>query len=190
MTSIQTPEQPETNNTMTRRGFMMKSLWSLSAITTVILSVPVIGVLLEPLFRSFPVEWRRVGRIQDFKEGETVLVTFKDASVLPWTGETSKTASWLRKTTAGKFIAFSVNCTHLGCPVRWIPDAGIFLCPCHGGSYNQDGTYAAGPPPADLQKYPVRIRDGFVEIQASEVPITNLRVRRNDKTQKIMDVDR
>lgn len=173
-----------------RRDFLMKSLWGLSGISVVLASIPVVGVLLEPLFRVFPVEWRRVGKVDDFKTGETVLVSFKDASILPWSGETSKTASWLRRTIDDKFIAFSVNCTHLGCPVRWMPDAGIFLCPCHGGVYNQDGTYAAGPPPGDLSRYPVRVRNGYVEIQASEVPITNLRPKSREKNKETMDLDR
>ncbi|MGE5423990.1 MAG: ubiquinol-cytochrome c reductase iron-sulfur subunit [Syntrophothermus sp.] len=168
----------EKDNKMNRRAFLIKSLWGLSAVTTTLLAIPVVGVLLEPLFRVFPIEWRRVGRVEDFKAGQTVLVSFKDATILPWSGETSKTASWLRRTYDDKFQAFSVNCTHLGCPVRWIEDAGLFLCPCHGGVYNQDGSYAAGPPPGDLPRYPVRIRDGYVEIQASEVPITNLRMKK------------
>lgn len=175
--------EKNTDKKIDRRKFLIKGLWGLSAVTTVLFTIPVLGVLLEPLYRLFPVEWRRVGKPDDFKIGETVLVTFKDASVLPWSGETSRTASWLRRLNTNDFIAFSVNCTHLGCPVRWLPEAGIFLCPCHGGVYNMDGSYAAGPPPADLTKYPVRIRDGYVEIQASEVPITNLRVKKNDKTQ-------
>jgi menaquinol-cytochrome c reductase iron-sulfur subunit len=25
-------------------------------------------------------------------------------------------------------VAFSINCTHLGCPVRWLPDANLFMC--------------------------------------------------------------
>ncbi|MEJ2053240.1 MAG: Rieske (2Fe-2S) protein [Calditrichaceae bacterium] len=96
------------------------------------------------------------------------------ASPLPWSGKVSETASWLRRVSDNSFIAFSINCAHLGCPVRWIEDAELFLCPCHGGVYNKDGSYAAGPPPHGLRKYPVRVRDGNVEIEASAIPITNL----------------
>ena len=32
-----------------------------------------------------------------------------------------------------QFTAFGLNCSHLGCPVNWRPDAQLFLCPCHGG---------------------------------------------------------
>ncbi|HTX88355.1 MAG TPA: Rieske (2Fe-2S) protein, partial [Bacteroidales bacterium] len=157
-----------------RRDFLVKSLWGLGGVTGILLSIPVIGALLEPLFRESPVAWRRVGKVDDFRIGDTVLVHFRDASVLPWTGTTSQTASWLRRVSGDQFIAFSVNCAHLGCPLQWVANARIFLCPCHGGVYNEDGSYAAGPPPHDMSRYPVRIEDGWVEIKASPVPITNL----------------
>jgi menaquinol-cytochrome c reductase iron-sulfur subunit len=68
-------------------------------------------------------------------------------------------------------MAFTVNCAHLGCPVRWLPDARLFMCPCHGGVYYEDGRVAAGPPPHPLERYPVRVNDGQVEIQTEPIPI-------------------
>jgi len=58
------------------------------------------------------------------------------------------------------------------CPVRWLQDAKLFLCPCHGGVYYSSGETAAGPPPKPLPRYPVRVRNGKVEIQTSTLPIT------------------
>ena len=157
-----------------RRSFILKLLAIGTGITTIIVSIPVIGVFLGPLAKKKPESWREVGGVDDFTIGETVLVDFPNNASLPWTGTVSKTASWLRRVSAGQFIAFSVNCTHLGCPVHWLPDAEIFLCPCHGGVFNKDGSYAAGPPPKNLSQYPVRIRNNKVEILASPVPITTL----------------
>jgi len=157
-----------------RRSFLIRILWGASGIVAAAASVPMAGALLEPLFRKYPVAWRVVGKTDDFVVGQTVLVKFRSNSALPWTGVTSQTAAWLRRVSKDQFIAFSVNCTHLGCPVRWIQDAEMFMCPCHGGVYNKDGSYAAGPPPHDLPHYPVRIAGGQVEIQAVPVPITKI----------------
>ena len=157
-----------------RRSFILKLLAISGGITTILISIPVIGVILEPLARKKPETWRPVGKTEDFKIGKTVLVNFPNSSSLPWTGTVSKTASWLRRVSDDQFIAFSVNCTHLGCPVNWLPDAEIFLCPCHGGVYSKDGSYAAGPPPKSLYRYPVRIENNNVEILASPIPITTL----------------
>ena len=75
------------------------------------------------------------------------------------------------KETAERFIAFSAHCTHLGCPVRWMPEANLFLCPCHGGVYYGDGKVAAGPPPRPLFRFEVRVQDGQVQIKTAAIPI-------------------
>jgi menaquinol-cytochrome c reductase iron-sulfur subunit len=100
-----------------------------------------------------------------------VQVQFEDASPLPWAGVTARTAAWLRRDDASGFTAFSVHCTHLGCPVRWFAEARLFLCPCHGGVYYDDGSVAGGPPPKALARYPTRVRDGMVQILTSPIPI-------------------
>lgn len=162
------------NKITNRRKFLINVLLLLSSFVGVLLSIPVIGALLAPFFRKTPETWRNVGSVNKFEIGKTVLVKFKDASPLPWSGVTAQTASWLRRESKDEFIAFSVNCAHLGCPVRWIADAELFLCPCHGGVYNKDGSYAAGPPPHGLAKYPVRVKNNNVEILSSPIPITNI----------------
>ncbi|HKJ44042.1 MAG TPA: Rieske (2Fe-2S) protein [Sunxiuqinia sp.] len=164
----------EDKKVIKRRSFIMKVLWGFSAIIGLLTVIPVVGALFAPLFRKTPQAWRIVGNIDDFEVGKTVLVKYENANPLPWSGLSSESASWLHRESKDKFIAFAINCTHLGCPVRWMPDAEIFLCPCHGGVYNKDGSYAAGPPPHGLNKYPVRIKGNKVEIQTSPVPITNL----------------
>ena len=107
-------------------------------------------------------------RIRHRRDGERGL---RGRVATPWAGVTARTAAWLRRDDQEKFTAFSVHCTHLGCPVRWVADAQLFLCPCHGGVYYRDGTVSAGPPPRKLPQYPVRVHDGQVEILTSPIPI-------------------
>jgi menaquinol-cytochrome c reductase iron-sulfur subunit len=154
-----------------RRRFLTRLSLALSGVVGAVLGLPVLGFLLAPLTRKEPRVWRAVGRVHDFTIGETVNVRFEDASALPWSGVTARTAAWLRRDDETHFTAYSVHCTHLGCPVRWMADAQLFLCPCHGGVYYADGTVSAGPPPKRLPTYPVRVRAGQVEIQTSPIPI-------------------
>ncbi len=128
--------------------------------------VPALGMFLGPWLERAPQPWRSVGPVDKFKVGETVDVSIQDNSTIPWTGITGQTAVWLRRDSESQFVAFAVNCTHLGCPVRWEAGAELFLCPCHGGVYYSDGSVAAGPPPRALNRYPVRVNNGVVEIQA------------------------
>lgn len=157
---------------LTRRDFLQVVSVGLGGLAAALVSIPVIGALISPLLNQPPEAWRAVGKVDDFKVNETVEVTFTDASPMPWAGVSAKTAAWLRRVSQDQFVAFSVDCTHLGCPVRWLADADLFLCPCHGGVYYQDGSVAAGPPPKPLVQYPVRIHNGQVEIQTNPIPIT------------------
>jgi Rieske Fe-S protein len=37
------------------------------------------------------------------------------------------------------------TCTHLGCPVAWVPGDNRFECPCHGSQFNRDRSVYRGP---------------------------------------------
>ncbi len=155
---------PETPEEISRRRFLERICIGVGAIGAAIVSIPVIGFIVAPLFRSTPGTWRPVGRADQFRVGTTTAVKFQDASPLPWAGVTANVAAWLRRESETEFTAFAVNCTHLGCPVRWLEGAELFLCPCHGGVYYKDGAVASGPPPQPLPRFPVRVRGGRVEI--------------------------
>ena len=115
-----------------------------------------------------------MGTVDQFELNTTSLVKFINADPKAYAGITAKSAAWLRRETEKEFIAFSANCTHLGCPVRWEADAELFMCPCHGGVYYKDGTVAAGPPPKHLTQYEVRVYKGEVQIKTAPLPITNI----------------
>lgn len=155
---------------LSRRSLLSKIATLAGSVAAAIVAVPSIAFLLG--LRKAPQIWRQVGKVSDFQVGQTVEVSFSDASSLPWAGVTAQTAAWLRRESADQFLAFSINCTHLGCPVRWLPDAGLFMCPCHGGVFYSDGSVASGPPPKPMVTYPVRVNQGAVEILASPLPIT------------------
>lgn len=168
---IEQTEARDDPATISRRGFLAKLSIAVGGLGAALVGIPVAGFLLAPLLRRAPTFWRPVGAVGNFQVGETVRVTFLDPSPLPWAGVTANTAAWLRRQSEQEFVAFAVNCTHLGCPVRWLPDAELFMCPCHGGVFYYDGSVAAGPPPRALTRYDVRVRDGQVEILAGPPPI-------------------
>lgn len=162
---------PATAHDIARRQLLGKMSLAVGVVGGAAISFPGIAFVVAPIFRDAPREWRSVGKVSAFKVGETVNVVFEDASPLPWAGVTSRTSAWLRRVDGDEFVAFSVNCAHLGCPVRWMENARLFMCPCHGGVYYEDGRVAAGPPPHPLTRYPVRVRGGEVEIRTDPIPI-------------------
>jgi menaquinol-cytochrome c reductase iron-sulfur subunit len=167
--SMQGNERPDLPG---RRDFLSIIGLGLGALIGAAVTLPVVGFVLAPLLRKSPEIWRSVGSADSFEVGKTVEVTIEDSSSLPWAGVTAKTGVWLRRDNSSRFTAFSLNCSHLGCPVRWVADANLFMCPCHGGVYYADGAVAAGPPPRGLTRYPVRVRAGQVQIRTTPIPIT------------------
>ena len=163
----QTDETP-----LSRRRFLTWLSVSLGGIATAVLAVPVLSFVLDPFFGRKKQYWRGVGAVDNFKVGTTTEVSFANARSTPWENGFARTAAWLQRRSESEFVAFSINCAHLGCPVRWVAESELFMCPCHGGVYYKDGTVAAGPPPRPLAQYPVRLKNGQVEIQTSPVPIT------------------
>jgi menaquinol-cytochrome c reductase iron-sulfur subunit len=172
METHQEGHAPEQAECVSRRNFFTKLCIALSGVCAVILGVPVVAFIVAPLFRKTPDKWITLGKIDEYEVGKTVNVSFMDPSPLQWAGITAKSSAWLRRVSEMEFIAFSVNCTHLGCPVRWLADAELFMCPCHGGVYYKDGTVAAGPPPRPLIRYQVQVVNDEVQIRSMAIPIT------------------
>lgn len=155
-----------------RRDFMISICAAAGGLVTLILAIPFIGFLLAPLLRNVQRQWRSVGPVGNFKPGDMVLVSIADPSPLPWSGLEAKSAAYVRRIDENRWQAFSIHCTHLGCPVRWLKEAEMFMCPCHGGVYYADGSVAAGPPPRHLVHIETRERDGQLELLTTPVPIT------------------
>jgi Rieske Fe-S protein len=58
-----------------------------------------------------------------------------------------------RKEIMSKLNVLSNSCAHLGCPVRWMAEKQLYLCPCHGGLYDINGGWVGGPPPRGMYRY-------------------------------------
>jgi Rieske Fe-S protein len=160
-------------NGLTRRGLLMKIGIALNGMVATALAVPIVQFVFSSVTRSRSdgyLSWLPIGRVNDFPEGETRLATFRNPYETPTDGKTAETACWVRRIDGEQFQVFAVNCAHLGCPVRWFPQSGLFMCPCHGGAYYRDGSRASGPPERGLFEYPIKIQDGVITIQAGELP--------------------
>ena len=160
-------------STLSRRSLLMKVGILFNGLAAAALAVPIVGYLLSAVSRGHAngyLAWVPLGRVNDFPEGETSLATFRNPYVMPTDGKTVDTACWVRRIAGDRFQVFAVNCAHLGCPVRWFQQSGLFMCPCHGGAYYQDGSRASGPPERGLFEYPHRVENGLIAIQAGELP--------------------
>ncbi|HVO99781.1 MAG TPA: Rieske 2Fe-2S domain-containing protein [Bryobacteraceae bacterium] len=148
-----------------------------NGVVGVVLGIPVVRYILSPVTRgrqSGYQSWISLGSIDQFPSGQTRLATYRNPVANASDGETAEIACWVRHTDGDHFQVFAINCAHLGCPVRWFPQSGLFMCPCHGGAYYADGSRASGPPERGLFEYPFKILDGKLQIQAGEMPTPGL----------------
>jgi menaquinol-cytochrome c reductase iron-sulfur subunit len=171
---------------MSRRDLMAKIGLLLNGAAVVILATPVVGYLLGPIVRGDGGRYRKwinLGELDEFPEGQTRLAKYKNPISNPWDGETDDIPCWVRRLQGESFQVFAINCAHLGCPVRWFPQSSLFMCPCHGGVYYQDGSRASGPPPRGLFEYKYKVEGGRLMIEAGQLPTlstnASLRARSN-----------
>ena len=160
-------------STMTRRGLFMKIGILLNGAVATALAVPIVQYLVSSVTRARGngyLSWVRLGSVSEFPAGETRLATFRNPYETPTDGKTADTSCWVRRIEGDQFQVFAVNCAHLGCPVRWFPQSGLFMCPCHGGAYYRDGSRASGPPERGLFEYPYKVENGVITIHAGELP--------------------
>jgi cytochrome b6-f complex iron-sulfur subunit len=135
---------------MNRRGFL-KFLAS-------ILGLSALGAFLYPLSRFLtPSEATGKAKPITIPQSELPVDAMKELLVMG-------TPSIIIHTKDKGYIALSRVCTHLGCLVNYDKARQIFICPCHGGTFDLEGNVISGPPPLPLPRYAVKVADGNIVI--------------------------
>jgi len=156
---------------VSRRSLLMRFGVGLSALAGALMGVPAVGFVLSSFARAKSSrQWVSLGPLELFPRQETRLIVYQNPSTTPWDGDTAHVPCWVRRIDDEKFQVFAINCTHLGCPVRWFPESRLFMCPCHGGAFYEDGAHASGPPPRGLFEYQHKVQDGNLMVVGGHVP--------------------
>jgi menaquinol-cytochrome c reductase iron-sulfur subunit len=136
-------------------------------------TLPALGFALGPIFSRVPFAWQAIGQPDDFTQST---YNTKVLTIVQGIGEAGYSIAYVRKRDPAidteppdkynQYVALSSRCMHLGCPVRFVPAAERFICPCHGGVYDFRGMVAGGPPVRPLDRFYTRTNDstGLVEI--------------------------
>ena len=160
---------------LSRRGMLMKLGLLFNGAVGLLLAVPIVRYVFSPVIRERRLgyeSWLSLGPLAQFPPGETRLAEYRNPVANASDGETANIPCWVRRVAGEKFQVFAINCAHLGCPVRWFPQSGLFMCPCHGGVYYSDGSRASGPPERGLFEYRYKVEQGRLLIDAGEMPTT------------------
>ena len=156
---------------VSRRRFLFGIGAALNLVAATLLAIPVIRYVFSSFRRNVASQsWIMLGALKNFPENQTRLATYRNPYTRPWDGTTANIPCWVRRLTGEKFQVFAINCTHLGCPVRWFEESHLFMCPCHGGAYYDDGSHASGPPPRGLYEYEYKIEQGQLWVRGGQLP--------------------
>lgn len=178
--------EPAPGERFPRNKFLEGATLGLGAVIGGIVTLPAVGFALLPAFVKQGAHGVDLGPLDAFPEGKYVVATFMRD---PAKGEISRMTAFIRNNglLEGKpsFTCISNRCAHLGCPVQTggplfenqkkvektangdvtlipaLPAAG-FICPCHGGAYDQEGNRTAGPPVRGLDRFEFLIRNGHL----------------------------
>jgi len=182
MPTEKTPKAPAVPQ---RRSFFELLTILVGAVATLALAIPLVGYLLGPLLKKKETPTVDLGPVTDYPVGETRLKNFDNPIRQPWDGMTANTGVYVRRLREdaeqkGAFQIFAINCAHLGCPVTWFPQSGLFMCPCHGGVYYANGDHASGPPPRGLFQINPKVNNGRLYIEAPHLPTLQDTLRKGD----------
>jgi Rieske Fe-S protein len=108
----------------------------------VILGLPALAFLLDP--RNRPArenDFKTVARLTDLPLGKPRQVVIRDLCRDAWTVHPDDVIGrvWLVRRADDQIDAFTSTCPHLGCSINFAEKEKLFLCPCHGGTFDLDG---------------------------------------------------
>lgn len=135
---------PKTAPALPRRQFL-HWLWGLPLIATV--------VQLGGMIAAFGLPRKKAGSFG-------TIIDIGPLNELPAATDSPRHHSrgkfWLINTEEG-LIAVANTCTHLDCLFNWNPEAGLFVCPCHGSQFDRGGRVVSGPATRNLDRFPLLI---------------------------------
>jgi menaquinol-cytochrome c reductase iron-sulfur subunit len=147
-----------------RRQFARAGTFVAGGVVGVSLLVPIVGFLASPLFGpGRPLVERRLGDVGDLanREPRRFVVDFPEGA---WGTQELPYGVWVVRF-GSRLKVFSNICTHMQCAVRYEPRLRQFLCPCHGGLYDLEGTNVGGPPPRPLPEYEHRLQGSVLFVR-------------------------
>jgi len=163
--------QTDQRHAASRRSILLRLGAGLTGLGAALTGVPIVGFVFSAFTRPKHAQsWISLGSIDQFPVQETRLAVYRNPSTRPWDGDSAHVPCWVRRIDEQTFQVFAINCTHLGCPVRWFPGSRLFMCPCHGGAFYEDGARASGPPPRGLYEYQYRLEGGNLMVFGGYLP--------------------
>ena len=137
---------------LTRKDFLKLLNTFLTITGLAVIATPIVAYFFPAKLEEIPSEPVPVGPEEQLGPGESKTISYGRYPAL-----VINTSEGLR--------AYSAVCTHFACLVKWDPELGEIVCPCHEGYFDPlDGSVISGPPPTSLEAIKIEIVDGQIYI--------------------------
>lgn len=160
------------SKTMTeRRQFLSKCTNGLMTLIGALLGLPALGYVVAPTrgksTGGADASLADAGSLSKVPIGAWTSVPLEVVQQDGWERSRQKHAVWVRRDGASDsdVKVLSPICPHLGCPVNWHADRSEFVCPCHGGVFDQQGHFVSGPPPRSMDALEFEVRNGTLMVR-------------------------
>lgn len=124
---------------------------------------PMIGFATSPLSHKKKQRWVELMDESMIAPGEVKEVNYS-MRVVDGYHEVERAYTVFLRREEANVICIDPACTHLGCRVKYQSEQHRFICPCHGGVFDDSGVNKSGPPPKPLEQYPVKLENGKIWI--------------------------
>lgn len=148
-----------------RRNFLARTVIAVQAAIGAAVAVVVGGAALAPSFSAHRRRWQRAAALSELDALAPTPITLRLIRQDGYRQVVDRRVVYIQREAGGGVRVLDSTCTHLGCRTRYDPQATRFLCPCHGGVYDVDGSVLDGPPPAPLRRLDARVDGADVVVQ-------------------------
>ena len=148
----------------TRRSFYSAVIAGLGALMTAALAASAAAYLLFKPRSQKQSDYVPVADLSQIAVGKPEEVVFRRTRVDGWRVVNEKSTAWVVRKDDQHVVAFTPQCTHLGCAYHWDDKENNFLCPCHTSTFSIDGKVLSGPAPRPLDRYVTKIDQGKILI--------------------------
>jgi menaquinol-cytochrome c reductase iron-sulfur subunit len=148
----------------TRRAFYIGFINGAMGLIGLALAIPAgIYLFFPPKIRK-EAEWVETADMSTIPTGTPTEIAFERKRVDGWKINREKATAWVVKKSDNDVVAFSPQCTHLGCAYHWDDPSHTFICPCHTSVFSIDGKVLSGPAPRPLDQYLTKVDAGKLEL--------------------------
>lgn len=152
-----------------RRAFVAGVAGVLGTLITILVGLPIVGYLIAPALRiGRTAGWVSLVPLSALQPGVPTPCSFSRLKETGWKRMQVIRTVYAILEDSGDVVVLSDVCTHLSCKVRWSPERGAFVCPCHDGVFDRAGGVLSGPAPRPLDRFETKVEDGQLFIYVED----------------------